>query len=119
MEVFRPAADIAQEPGRDRGAGSWLAQECAGLQDKAMGEIVVDAQFLKCPMPVLRAARELRALGLGERLRVLTTDAASVADFQAFCRETGHALVAWSETKGVFSFTIRKGEKPPRERRTP
>jgi len=41
---------------------------------------------------------------------VLATDRAAVADFQAFCRETGHALVAQGEESGVFSFTIRKRE---------
>ena len=39
---------------------------------------------------------------------MLATDRAAVADFQAFCRETGHALVAWSEEAGVFSFLIRR-----------
>ena len=39
---------------------------------------------------------------------MLATDRAAVADFQAFCRETGHALVAQGEEAGVFSFTIRK-----------
>ena len=52
-------------------------------------------------------------MAAGERLRVLATDRAAVADFQAFCRETGHALVAWSEDGGVLSFVIRKREEKP------
>ena len=72
-----------------------------------MGESVLDVKSLSCPLPVLRAARALRAMQPGQRLRVLATDRASVADFQAFCRETGHALVAMSEAAGVFSFVIR------------
>ena len=48
--------------------------------------------------------------------RVLATDRASVADFQAFCRETGHALVAWSEENGVFSFVIRRRAEPPEQK---
>ena len=47
---------------------------------------------------------------------MLATDRAAVADFQAFCRETGHALIAWSEEKGgVFSFVIRRRRpiRPP------
>jgi len=75
-----------------------------------MGEIVLDVKGMSCPLPVLRANRALRALGPGDRLRVLATDRAAVADFQAFCRETGHALVAQGEESGVFSFTIRKRE---------
>jgi tRNA 2-thiouridine synthesizing protein A len=75
-----------------------------------MTETVLDAQGLKCPMPVLRANRVLRGLAPGERLRVLATDRAAVADFRAFCEETGHALLAFSEEAGVFSFLIRRRE---------
>ena len=73
-----------------------------------MSETLLDVQGMSCPLPVLRANRALRALEPGARLRVLATDRAAVADFQAFCRETGHALVAQGEENGVFSFTIRK-----------
>jgi tRNA 2-thiouridine synthesizing protein A len=74
-------------------------------------ETLLDVKGMACPLPVLRANRALRSLPAGERLRVLATDRAAVADFQAFCRETGHALLAWSEDSGVFSFVIRKTEK--------
>jgi tRNA 2-thiouridine synthesizing protein A len=73
-----------------------------------MGETLIDAQFQKCPMPVLRAARALRGLAGGEKLRVLATDPAAVLDFRDFCKTTGHALIATSETRGVFSFIIRR-----------
>lgn len=73
-----------------------------------MSETLLDVQGMSCPLPVLRANRALRGLPAGARLRVLATDAAAVADFQAFCRETGHALLAWSEENGVFSLVIRR-----------
>lgn len=73
-----------------------------------MSETVLDVKGMSCPLPVLRANRALRSLSAGERLRVLATDRAAVADFQAFCRETGHALLAWSEDAGTFSFLIRR-----------
>lgn len=72
-----------------------------------------DATGLLCPLPVLRANRSLRGMAPGERLRVLATDRASVADFQAYCRETGHDLLAWSEEAGVFSFLIRRRAADP------
>ena len=78
-----------------------------------MGETLLDVKGLSCPLPVLRANRALRGMAAGERLRVLATDRASVADFQAFCRETGHALVAYSEEGGVFSFVIRRRAEAP------
>ena len=73
-----------------------------------MSETVLDVKGMSCPLPVLRANRALRGLAPGERLRILATDRAAVADFQAFCRESGHALLAWSEEGGVFSFVIRR-----------
>ncbi|MGC9270574.1 sulfurtransferase TusA family protein [Acidiphilium sp.] len=77
-----------------------------------MAETMVDARFLKGPMPVLRAARVLRSLDSGERLRLLATDPGTVVDVRDFCRDNGHALLSWSEMKGVLSFTIRCGRSP-------
>ena len=73
---------------------------------------MLDAKGLTCPLPVLRANKALRALAPGERLRVLATDRAAVADFQAFCRETGHSLLAWSDEGGTLSFLIRRRPEP-------
>jgi tRNA 2-thiouridine synthesizing protein A len=79
-----------------------------------MSETLLDLRGLSCPLPVLKANKALRGLAPGARLVVLATDPASVKDFQAFCRETGHALVAFSEDAGgVYRFTLRRrGEEP-------
>jgi tRNA 2-thiouridine synthesizing protein A len=84
-----------------------------------MSETLLDVKGMTCPLPVLRANKALRSLEPGARLRVLCTDQASVADFQAFCRESGHALLAWSEDAGVFSFVIRKRAAEPPARPDP
>ena len=78
-----------------------------------MTETLLDVKGMSCPLPVLRANRALRSLEPGARLRVLATDRAAVADFRAFCRETGHALLSFSEEAGVFSFTIRRRPEDP------
>ena len=78
-----------------------------------MSESLLDVKGMNCPLPVLRANRALRSMAPGARLRVLATDRATVADFQSFCRETGHALLAWSEDAGVFSFLIRRRADAP------
>jgi len=73
-----------------------------------MSETILDVQGLSCPLPVLKANKALRSLEAGARLVVLATDPASVKDFRAFAQETGHALVAFSEDKGVYRFTLKK-----------
>ena len=75
-----------------------------------MSETLLDVKGMSCPLPVLRANRELRGMPAGARLRVVATDRAAIADFQAYCRETGHALLAWSEEAGTYSFLIRRKE---------
>ncbi len=73
-----------------------------------MTETVLDLKGLSCPLPVLRANKALRAMAGGARLRVLATDPASVKDFRAYCDQTGHALVAFSEDRGTYSFVLQK-----------
>jgi tRNA 2-thiouridine synthesizing protein A len=78
-----------------------------------MGETLLDVKGLNCPLPVLKANRALRVLQAGDKLRVLATDRAAIADFRAFCRETGHDLLSFSEEAGIFSFTIRRRADRP------
>jgi len=80
-----------------------------------MPDTLLDVKGLNCPLPVLRANRTLRGLAPGEKLRVLATDRAAIADFRAFCRETGHDLLAFSEEAGTLSFTIRRRPYRPDE----
>ena len=75
-----------------------------------MSDTLLDVQGLSCPLPVLKANKALRSLPGGARLVVMATDPASVKDFRAYAAETGHALVAFSEEKGVFRFTLKKRE---------
>jgi tRNA 2-thiouridine synthesizing protein A len=77
-----------------------------------MGDTTLDVQGLTCPLPVLKANKAMRSLAPGDRLTVLATDPASVKDFRAYAAETGHALVAFSEEKGIYRFTLKKREDP-------
>ena len=69
----------------------------------------LDATGLRCPLPVLKARKALKSVGEGETLTVLATDPAAVKDFQAFCAETAHAFVYWSEDGDVYRITLRRG----------
>ena len=80
-----------------------------------MSEMILDVKGMTCPLPVLRANRALRGMAAGDQLRVLATDRASVVDFQIYCRESGHALLSWSEDTGVFHFVIRKRAEVAKE----
>lgn len=74
-----------------------------------MSTTVLDVKGLNCPLPILRAKKAIKDLEAGAVLEVIATDPGSVADFDAFCRQTGNTLVSQAEDAGVYTFTIKKG----------
>lgn len=68
----------------------------------------LDARGLKCPLPVLKARRAMKAVPAGGVLEVAATDPGSVEDFRHFCEATGFELLDSSMTGDVFQFRIRK-----------
>ena len=67
-----------------------------------------DATGLNCPLPILRSKKVLSILNRGDVLYVISTDAGSVKDFDAFCKQTGHVLLESHETDGKYHYYIRK-----------
>lgn len=67
----------------------------------------LDARGLNCPLPILKAKKALADMTSGEVLRVVSTDAGSVRDFQAFAKQTGNELME-QETVGAEHFTLLK-----------
>jgi len=74
-------------------------------------DVVLDARNLLCPMPVVKAGRQIRSLGNGQILKILATDRGSIADFPAWADDTGNELLEWHEEDGVFVFFVRKVEE--------
>ncbi|HHS94779.1 MAG TPA: sulfurtransferase TusA family protein [Rhodobacterales bacterium] len=73
-----------------------------------MADQTLDAKGLNCPLPILKAKKALKGLQAGQVLEILSTDPGSVADFAAFCNQTGNELLS-SETAGdVYTFEIKK-----------
>ena len=73
-----------------------------------MAEHVLDAKGLNCPLPILKASKALKALPIGQTLRVLATDPGAVEDFEDFCRTTGNELVEVEQEGGAFSVLIKR-----------
>ena len=53
----------------------------------------LDTRGLNCPLPILKAKKALAEMRSGELLRVVSTDAGSTRDFQAFAKQTGNDLI--------------------------
>ncbi len=73
---------------------------------------LLDARNLLCPMPIVKANKEIKTLNDGEVLKILATDRGSIVDFPAWAEDTGHDLLEWHEEQnGVLVFYVRKVEE--------
>ncbi|MEO7129934.1 MAG: sulfurtransferase TusA family protein [Dermatophilaceae bacterium] len=58
-----------------------------------IGEALLDARGLRCPLPVINLARLVQERPEVLRVRVLATDPAAAHDIPAWCRMRGHRFV--------------------------
>lgn len=72
----------------------------------------LDVTGLRCPLPVLRAGKALRAMTPGALLTVVATDPMAALDLPHFCHEAGHELISADEADGRLTFVIRCGARP-------
>jgi len=67
----------------------------------------LDARGLNCPLPILKAKKALNGMQSGQTVRIVSTDAGSLRDFQAFAKQTGNELLE-QKSVGDEHFTILK-----------
>ena len=72
-----------------------------------MADHTLDAKGLNCPLPILKARKALKEVPADGILEILATDPGSVADFEAFCRQTGNELMEHSVENDIYRFLIK------------
>jgi TusA-related sulfurtransferase len=68
----------------------------------------IDTRGLNCPLPILKAKKALSEMSTGQTLKVVSTDAGSVRDFQAFARQTGNELIEQQTVNEEFVHVLRR-----------
>jgi tRNA 2-thiouridine synthesizing protein A len=59
-------------------------------------------------MPILKTKKALSKMDAGQILEVISTDAGSVKDIEAFCNQTGNKLISINEDGGKYVFTLER-----------
>ena len=59
----------------------------------------LDVRGAKCPVPIVRARKEIDAMKAGDLLEVLATDPGSVSDFQGWAKTTKLAVLKEQRTE--------------------
>ena len=68
----------------------------------------IDTRGLNCPLPILKAKKALAGMESGQLLKVLSTDAGSLRDFQAFAKQTGNELLEQQTLGDEFVHVLRR-----------
>jgi tRNA 2-thiouridine synthesizing protein A len=71
-------------------------------------DVEIDLSGLQCPLPVLKARKQLSSMKPLEKLKIISTDPAAKIDFPHYCAESGNELVWQHEEPGSFIFVIQK-----------
>ncbi len=71
---------------------------------------VLDCKGMLCPLPVIKVSKEIKAMQLGQVLKMIATDKGAPADMQAWSRQTGNELLDSHEENGQFVFFIRRAK---------
>ena len=70
---------------------------------------VIDTRGKLCPLPVIAAKLAANSLAGGQVLKLIASDPGSLADIPAWSESAGHTLLQKEESKGEYTFWIRKG----------
>ena len=68
----------------------------------------LDTLGLICPLPVLKAAKRMRAMKPGQVLKMVADDPAAEIDVPHFCAEQSFELLSSENEGGVQTYMIRK-----------
>ena len=68
----------------------------------------LDTRGLNCPLPILKAKKALADMTSGQLLKVVSTDAGSTRDFQAFARQTGNDLMEQQAVGSDFIHVLKR-----------
>ena len=76
--------------------------------DNMTADVELNLTGMKCPLPVLKARRQINQMEAHSVLKVTADDPAAPIDFEHFCHTGGHDLLSSTEQAGIFTFYIVK-----------
>ncbi len=68
----------------------------------------LDTSGLNCPLPIIKAKKEINGMDAGQILHIISTDPGAVKDFESFAKQTGNELLTSEEKDNKFYFLLKK-----------
>ncbi len=68
----------------------------------------LDYKGLACPMPIVKTSMEMPKIAVGDVVEILSTDPGSIADFPAWARTTGQAVLEVKQEPGLIRIYVKR-----------
>jgi tRNA 2-thiouridine synthesizing protein A len=106
--LFGRAPAEGRAEGRAGGTAGEAERETVPVPPPATA-LVIDALGLKCPIPIIMLAEQIRDVALGAVIAVLADDPAAYTDIPSWCTMKAHEFVAHAELpQGGWALYIRR-----------
>lgn len=68
----------------------------------------LDCKGLNCPLPIIKVSKEVKAMEVGQVLKMVATDPGSIPDMEAWAKQTGNELLDAQQDGKLFTFYVRR-----------
>ncbi len=69
---------------------------------------VLDCKGMACPLPIVKTAKEIKTIEVGQVLELIATDPGVEPDMNAWTRRTKHELLKIDKEGDVFHVFVRR-----------
>ena len=69
---------------------------------------VLDCKGMSCPLPIVKTAKEIKTIEIGQVLELLATDPGVEPDMHAWTRRTKHELLKIENNGDVYHVFVRR-----------
>lgn len=69
---------------------------------------ILDVRGMLCPIPVLKAQKELSRMEVGDYLTILVTDSMAPLDLRHFCQQSGQEFVSELRENDMLRLVVRR-----------
>ena len=78
------------------------------LQDDTTVTLTLDLKGLLCPLPVVKMAKAIKEIEVGQVIEASATDPGVMVDIPAWCKATKNELLSIDKEGDHFVFRVRR-----------
>jgi tRNA 2-thiouridine synthesizing protein A len=71
-------------------------------------DLFLDLKGLLCPMPIVKMAKAIKGVDVGQVIEAVASDPGVMADIPAWCKSTGHELIKMERQEKLIKFWVRR-----------